>query len=86
MQIHMRDKKWDNFEMEAKSLTPNISAKSLSNLITDNQGRFWNPLASISKLSLYKNHKGAWWTEGPYEKFQFYILPMKNLFFFLGIF
>ena len=25
-------------------------------------------------------HNGAWWTEGPYEKFQFYILPMKNLF------
>ena len=28
-------------------------------------------------------HNGAWWTEGPYEKFQFYILPMKNLFFFV---
>ena len=31
-------------------------------------------------------HNGAWWTEGPYEKFQFYIFPMKNLFFLLGIF
>ena len=26
-------------------------------------------------------HIGALWTEGPFEKFQFYVLPMKNLFF-----
>ena len=30
-------------------------------------------------------HIGALWTEGPIEKFQFYVLPMKNLFFFPGI-
>ena len=27
-------------------------------------------------------HIGALWTEGLFEKFQFYVLPMKNLFFF----
>ena len=34
------------------------------------------------KLSI---HIGALWTEGPFEKFQFYVLPMKNQFFFSGI-
>ena len=29
--------------------------------------------------STYRN--GASWAEGPYEKFQFHVLPMKNLFF-----
>ena len=32
--------------------------------------------------SIYPEHIGALWTEGPFEKFQFYVLPMKNLFFY----
>ena len=35
--------------------------------------------------TLNRLHIGALWTEGPFEKFQFYVLPMKNLFFFPGI-
>ena len=30
-------------------------------------------------------HNGASWTEGPHEKFKFYVLPMKNLFSLSGI-
>ena len=32
-----------------------------------------------------KNHNGTLGTEGPYEKFQSYVLPTKNLFFWAGI-
>ena len=36
-------------------------------------------------LSISPFHICTLWTEGPFEKFQFYVLPMKNLFFFPGI-
>ena len=40
----------------------------------------------VQKKIIFKDiiqaHNGTCWTEGPYEKFQFYVLlPMQNLFF-----
>ena len=62
----------DEIDLEVKIPQKSVKFHTL-------EGTYFGHFLELSR------HIGALWTEGPFEKFQCYILPMKNQFFFPGI-